>query len=210
MSFMRSNSNNNLVFRCLFMSGTFICGQRSLSFLSGSFRDTSEYLAAQIEANHPSTPFLLSMWGHLTSDPAPILQSLPCAAQSARLVTWESATVVELPGLLFAFPPCSFYNGRKKWPVVILELGWREVTDRRLKPKPDHLFSVFNTSLSLILSIQQAEGREPHLLSPVVNPRTLTSLTHIHVCFSALSPEAPVAVRMRLYTPAPTHHSAVM
>ncbi|KAL1252022.1 hypothetical protein QQF64_019818 [Cirrhinus molitorella] len=173
------------------MSGTFICGQRSLCFLGGSFRDTSEYLAAQVEANNPSTPFLLSMWGHLTFDPR-CQSTIPPLCSRVSEITHDCGRA---PGTLFAFPPCSFYNGRKKWPVVILELGWREVTDRRHKPKPGHLFSVFNTSP--VLSIQQAEGREPHLLSPVVNPGTLTSLAHIRVCLSAFSPEAPVASAKR-------------
>ncbi len=100
------------------MSGTFICGQRSLCFLSGSFRDTSEYLAVHIEANNPSTPFLLSMWGHLTSDPAPILQSLPCAAQSAKLVTWESTTVVEVPGLYLPFLITAFIMAVKSYQLL--------------------------------------------------------------------------------------------
>lgn len=57
--FLRLNSNNHLVFLCPFMSGTFICRQRSLCFLNGSFRDTSESQAAQVEDNYPSTPFLV-------------------------------------------------------------------------------------------------------------------------------------------------------
>ncbi len=100
------------------MSGTFICGQRSLCFLSGSFRDASEYLAVHVEANNPSTPFLLSMWGHLTSDPAPILQSLPCAAQSAKLVTWESTTVVEVPGLYLPFLISAFIMAVKSYQLL--------------------------------------------------------------------------------------------
>ncbi len=192
------------------MSGTFICRQRSLCFLNSLFRDTSEYLAAQFEANHPSTPISTEHVGSPHLRPRSYSTIPPLCSPVSKISNMGKCDCGRAPGTLFAFPPCSFYNGRKKWPVVILELGWREVTDRRLKPKPDHLFSVFNTSLSLILSIQQAEGREPHLLSPVVNPGTLTSLAHFHVCLSALSPETPVAVRMRLYTPAPTHHSAVM
>lgn len=56
---VRSNSNNHLVFRCLFMSVAFICRQRSLCFLSGLFRDASESPAAQVEDNYPSTPSLV-------------------------------------------------------------------------------------------------------------------------------------------------------
>ncbi len=192
------------------MSGTFICGQRSLCFLSGSFRDTSEYLAVQVEANNPSTPFLLSMWGHLTSDPAPILQSLPCAAQSAKLVTWESTTVLEVPGLYLPFLIAAFIMAVKSYQLLFSSWDGGRWQTGESNPNLIICFLSSTRSLSLILSIQQAEGREPHLLSPVVNPGTLTSLAHFHVCLSALSPEAPVAVRMRLYTPAPTHHSAVM
>lgn len=153
--FVRSNSNNHLVFRCLFMSGTFICRQRSLCFLNGSFRDTSESRAAQVEDNYPSTPFLVGMWGHLTFD-LYSCSTIPPLLQHLRSPVSENGEMGKrdcgrAPGTLFALPPRSLYNSRKKWPVVILKLGWREVTDRRHKPKPGHLFSVSNTSHSCSL-----------------------------------------------------------
>lgn len=67
-------------------------------------------------------------------------------------------------------PLCSFYNGRKKWPVVILE---REVTDRRHKPQTwPSVLCLQHVSLSLFFFSSY--------ISPVMNPGTLTSHTHTH------------------------------